>query len=494
MADQVVSPFSRMFLIENGAAPNHTPIYEGLWKAGALSAGQGTNTPIRIPSKNAYGKFETVGSIQGDAPLPELPVTARYTLDLSDLLRLTNLGCTHDVQVHFGTCQLPSNFNGGWDKVLVLETARISDYKTTELGALEPGDNAVVDEPVTFQGELVYEIKKLSATEISASNVTGEVVAVSICDQAGCGGTCGSASDGCQKVFFVQLAGGVSPGIAASVVYSDDGMGTSAKTGIATLAIGEAPNDAACVGDNLVVISEDSESLHYANISDILAAAETWAEVTTGFVAAKGPLAMWSLGPSETWIVGEGGYIYFTDDPTSGVEVQDAGVATIQDLNDVHVFDSEHAVAVGASNAVVRTTDGTIWGAKTGPAVGVVLNAVWMKSADVWFVGTAGGALYYTNDGGDSWTLKGFSGSGTGSVTDIYFATNSVGYMTHTTAAGVGRLFRTIDGGNSWVLGPESGSMPDNDRINKVRACDANKVFAGGLGGGASDGFAVKLS
>ena len=494
MADLVSSPFSRMFLIENGAAPNHSPVYEGLWKAGALSVGQGTSTPIRIPSKDAYGKFVTVGSIQGDAPLPELPVTARYTLDLSDLLRLANLGCTNDVQVHMGTCQLPSNFNGGWDKILVLETAKISDYKTTELGALEPGDNAVVDEPVTFQGQLVFEIKKLSATEVATSNITGEVVAVSVCDQAGCGGTCGSASDGCQKVFFVQLAGGVSPGIEASVVYSDDGMSTSAKTGIATLAIGEAPTDSACVGDNLVVVSNDSDSLHYANISDILTASETWTEVGTGFVGAKGPNAIWSIGPSETWIVGNGGYIYFTEDPTSSVTVQDAGVATAQNLNDVHAFDSEHAVAVGASNAVVRTTDGSTWGAKTGPAIGVALNAVWMKSADVWFVGTAGGALYYTTDGGDSWTLKGFSGSGSGSIEDIYFANNTVGYMSHTTAAGVGRLFRTVDGGNSWVVGPESGSMPDNDKINSVKACDPNTVFAGGLGGGASDGFGVKIS
>lgn len=494
MPDIVSSPFSRVFLIENGADPQNTPEYEGFWRAGSLSFGQGTVTPIRIPNQSRYGQFTTVGTIPGEPDLPELPITARYTQDLSDMLRLVNIGCEHDLQVHFGTCQNPQDFNGGWDKILVLESARISDYGTTDLGALEPGDNAVINEEVTWQGQTVYEVKKLTATEVAATNIHAEVVAVAICDQAGCGGTCGAASDGCQNVFFVQLTGGVSPGLGPNVVYSSDGMSTSAASTITTLAIGEAPNDAACAGDNLVVVSEDSESLHYADVSDLLAGIGAWTEVTTGFVAAKGPLAIWSLSPNETWIVGEGGYIYFTDDPTSGVSVQDAGVATAQDLNDVHVFDSDHAVAVGNSNAVVRTTDGSTWGAITGPAVGVSLNAVWMKSVDIWLVGSAGGRLYYTKNGGTSWTEIGFSGNGAGQVDDIFFATGAVGFMTHRTAAPVGRVFRTVDGGHSWRLGPESGSMPDNDKIASIAACSPNTAFGGGLSSGASDGFAVKLA
>jgi photosystem II stability/assembly factor-like uncharacterized protein len=158
------------------------------------------------------------------------------------------------------------------------------------------------------------------------------------------------------------------------------------------------------------------------------------------------------------------------------------------------MLDSTHGVAVGASNAVVRTVDGSTWGAITGPAVGVALNAVWMKSEDVWLVGTAGGVLYYTANAGSTWTALGFSGSGAGTVTDIYFVNQAVGYMAHTTAAPVGRLFRTIDGGNSWYLLPENGSMPDNDGINSIKACSVNTVFAGGLGGGGTDGYGVKLT
>lgn len=497
MADIVSTPYSRVFLIESGANPNTSPSYEGLWKAGGLSFGQGDITPIRIPDPDRYGAFKVVGTIPGEQDLPELGITARYEFDLSDMLRLVNIGCNHDLQVHMGQCQNPQDFNGGWDKILVLESARISNYTTGDLGALEPGDNAVINEEVTWQGQLVYEIGKLTATEVGGSTVTREVIAVAICDQAGCGGVCGEASDGCQKVFMVTLAAGGSPGLSADVIWSDDGFSTSTLIHITTLAVGETPSDAACVGDNLIVTSGaagGSDSLHYAPIADILDGTQVWTEVDTGFVATKGPLALWSLGPNETWFAGRGGYIYFSDNPTSGVTVQDAGVATAQDLNDIHAFDSTHAVAVGASNAVVRTTDGSTWGAITGPAVGVALNAVWMKSEDIWLVGSAAGRLYYTANAGTSWTEIGFSGNGAGAVDDIYFVNGTVGYMSHHTAAPVGRILRTIDGGHSWVVGPENGSMPDNDRVNSIKACSVNTLFGGGLGGGASDGFAVKLT
>lgn len=497
MVDIVTTPYSRVFLIESGAVNgNQVPVYQGQWKAGAASFGQGDLTPVRNPSASRYGAFDTVQTIAGEPDLPELAIVARYTFDLSDMLRLVNIGCNHDLQVHMGQCQNPQDFNGGWDKILVLEQARISDYGTDDLGALEPGDNAPVNENVTWQGEKLYEIGTLNAAEIAGTSIANEIVGVAICDQAGCGGACGESSDGCQNVFMVTGAAAGSPGLPAKVIYSGDGMSTSSTSTITTLTVAEQPNDLACVGDNLVVISEDSESLHYADITDLLAGTGTWTEVTTGFTATKGPLAIWSLNPNETWISAEGGYIYFTSDPTSGVTAtQHAGTATTQDLNDIHMLSSTDGVAVGGSNAVLKTTDGSTWASPgTGPAVGVALNAAWMKSSDVIFIGSAGGRLYRSNDGGATWTEVGFSGNGAGQVRDIYFVNDTVGYMVHDTAAPLARMFRTIDGGRSWYLLPENGSMPTGDRFNAVVACDVNTVFAGGLADNATDGFGVKLN
>jgi photosystem II stability/assembly factor-like uncharacterized protein len=250
------------------------------------------------------------------------------------------------------------------------------------------------------------------------------------------------------------------------------------------------------LGDYIFVISEDSDSLAYVLKSDLNAYTDpTFTEVTTGFVAAGSPRDAWSTG-SVAFIVGENGYVYSCVDATAGVTVVDAGNATTDDLNAVHALTDIFAVAVGENGAVVYTENGTLWGAvTTRPAgAGEHLTCVWVKGENEWLAGSDAGNLYVTYDKGVTWSTVTFSGSGAGTVYDIAFATNSVGYLAHATATPAGRVFRTIDGGQSWRLTPEeSGTIPANDYVGALAACinDAN-VFAGvGLADDASDGFVV---
>jgi photosystem II stability/assembly factor-like uncharacterized protein len=321
-------------------------------------------------------------------------------------------------------------------------------------------------------------------------------VDIIVCDSKNCG-FCGLPSDGCSVVFAVAASSGASPGVPAEVLFTQDGGSNWGDTSVTGLAANESPSVVGCVGTYLVVISNDSGSLFYAPITDILNGDETWTEVTTGFVVGGEPNAMFSLGPSYSWIVGDGGYVYFSSDPTGGVSVQTAGGVTTQNLNAIHGTDILNAVAVGNSNAVLYTRDGGVtWQAVTGPASGVNLNTVFMRTTTEWWVGAANGNLYYTRDSGATWATKSFAGSGAGSVGSVVFVTPSVGYLSHATAAPAGRIFRTIDGGYSWYLLPEAtGSVPANDAINKIAVCeDANIIYAGGLGDNATDGIIVKGS
>lgn len=490
------SGHSRMWLLKNRAGPVHAPSYESYWTAGAASWALGDVTNIYIPRPDQYNQFDVAGVIVGERGNPELPMTARYMADAkSVLLDLARSGCQVDVQVHMGECQDPRSFNMGWNKILVLEGAQPTNWGTTPLGAMTPSEREVVNEEVPFTGQTFYEIMRIVFQEQAAAQAVQEVVDITVCDAATCG-ACGIASDGCSVVFAVTLTAGGSPGLSAEVLYTSNGGATWDDTNVTTLSAAEDPNALACVGVYLVVISEDSESLHYAASADILAGTETWAEVTTGFVATKGPLAMWSADPQHTWMVAEGGYIYFAEDVTAGVEVQDAGVSTVQNLNAVHGIDALHLVAVGASNAVLMTDNGgETWGAVTGPDVGVTLNTVWMRSATEWLVGTATGKLWYTLDSGDTWTQKAFPGSGAGVVYDIKFSTPTVGWMAHATAAPAGRILRTIDGGYSWYVAPENNtSIPTNDAVKALALCtdNVNVVYGAGLAGNAVDGFVVK--
>ena len=488
---------TRLFMIEDRANPGNRPSYQSLGRLLGLSWAQGDITPIRVPDPAQYGKFVTVDQIKGQQGLPTISVENRLTRDLSALLDLVRKGCALDLQAHAGVCEDPRDFNGGWEKVYVFEGAQPTSYDTAELGALDADQDTPINETVPFTGQDWYELKRLVGSEIGAAEIVQEVVDLIVCDSRQCG-ECGVPSNGCEKIFGVTLSAGGSPGLPAEVIYSADAGATFGETNVSTLAANEDPTGLACSGVYLVVISNDSESLHYALLADVLAGTETWVEVTTGFVAAKGPNAIFSQGQTFNWMVGDGGYIYFSDDISAGVEVQSAGGQTVQNLNAISGIDEFNLVAVGDSNAVLFTNDGgQTWGSVTGPAPGINLNAVAVKSDLTWMVGTADGNMYYTQNGGASWAQKAFSGQGSGQVEDIVFATPTVGYMSHSTAT-AGRIFRTIDGGFSWYILPEQAglTLPANDKINALAACSENPnlVFGGGLGDNAVDGIMLKVS
>ncbi len=491
------SDMSRVWLTQFGAAPNRVPAYEGLARVDSMTVPGGDLTPIYVPDPDRYQRFIIAGTVKGEQGLPTASLMFRLEIDKRSAYETYFRNrCAHDLQLHFGLCQNPQDFNGGFESAIILEDAVPTNWDLNAIGALQPDQRAMSEEDMPFTGQRLYFVRPLVWQEQAASEVVQEIVGIVICDAATCG-ECGVPSEGCDIVFAVTLTAGGSPGLSAELVFTQDGGTNWLDTLIITLAANEDPNDLACVGANVVVISEDSESLHYAPTADILNASETWTEVTTGFVATNGPLAIWSEAPRHTWIVAENGYIYFTADPTQSVIVQSPGDVTTNDLNDVHAFSIEDVVTVGAANTVLLTRDGgDTWTSITGPAPGVVLNTVWMQGVNEWFIGTAGGQLFFTLDAGVNWTEKTFPGSGAGVVRDIKFSSKSVGYMSHDTAVPAGRILRTIDGGNSWFITPMALNiaMPANDRLNAIAACedDQNIVYAGGLGDDAIDGIIVK--
>lgn len=494
---------SRVWLIEDGAGPANVPEYLGRARARGVSWDTGDRTPVREPDPGRYGAFKTVDAIKGEASLPGISLEARYQFAVSRFLELARKRCLQDVQLHMGECEDPRDFNRGWKKIAVFEQADISNYATDDLGALNEGDNSIPLETIDLNALDFYEVTPLLFSEQAASQIVQQILDVVICDSVTCG-ACGIPSDGCQRVFALTTTAGGSPGLPAELVFTEDGGATWQETLIDTLAVNENPIRMSCVGINLVIVSANSCSIHYAPIADILTNSETWVELATGLVCPTGaPNAIFSLGSANTWLVGAGGYVYFSSDITAGFAVQSAGSVTTQPLNDIHGIDEDHLVAVGNSNAVIYTRNGgSTWASVTGPLVGATLRAVWMKGINEWFVGTGSvgnGRLYYTRDAGASWVEKVFSGSGSASsqVRDIRFATPTVGYMTHSFATPSGRLLRTIDGGNSWYVLPEgTGAIPDNDIMDQIAAVAEcpNVVYSGGLAANGTDGFLVKAA
>jgi len=489
------SGLSRVFIIEGRARSDRRPKFFGSVRAMALEQGFGDTTNIYIPDPRRYDRFKVAGQIKGEEERPTTQLQGRWALDVaSELLRLAKIQCPVDVQLHLGQCTDPSEFSE-FTKAVILEAAQIPNWATDEVGALQPDEKNPVNETADISAALMYEVLEVTAAERADDIVTNEVIDVIFCDAISCG-ECEEQSAGCNKIFAITLAAGGSPGTPADVVFSLDAGDTWGAHDIDSLGIAENPSAIACVKKYVVVVSSASNSLHYALKSEFNGYTDPgFTEVTTGFVAGGEPNAIESLG-SMGFVVGEGGYIYLVEDPTGGVTVLDAGAATVDDLNAVDALDEQFAVAVGDSGAVVYTENQSVWQQTTTRPVGIGVNltCVLVHSENYWLVGSANGRLFSTFNKGETWNEVTFPGSGSGSVRDIVRSTDSVLWMAHDTTVPVGRILRSYDGGHEWGLIPEgTASLPDNNRISALAACefDPNVVVGVGLGGNGTDGFVV---
>src|SRR4030042_320541 len=138
--------YSRVFLIDGGARPDHAPEFMSCLRAGGVEQAFGDITRIECPDPENYGGFIEVGNIQGAVERPTITLTGRYASDESSrLFDIARKRCEADIQVHFGACTDPGDFDV-FTKSVILEGARLSNWSTEDLGALAAGDNAEINE------------------------------------------------------------------------------------------------------------------------------------------------------------------------------------------------------------------------------------------------------------------------------------------------------------------------------------------------------------
>jgi photosystem II stability/assembly factor-like uncharacterized protein len=290
------------------------------------------------------------------------------------------------------------------------------------------------------------------------------------------------------------------PGTQPTCLYSADGGLTFTSDIITTMFSNEEVKDGIIIGDSIVYISNTSNSIHWTNISQLYDNLNTWVEVTSGFVATKGPNAIYSVDARHTWIVGDGGYVYFCKNHKTGVTVQDAGVATTQSLKSVHAYDTKNILAVGGNNAVIYSEDsGETWKSVTGPAVGILLSACWMWDDETWFVGEGAGGtgkLWLTTDSGLTWSQVSMPAAYV-QIDKIVFISEAEGYIS-ARDAGKSYILRTITAGNEWVVLPQGkvGVPISNTSLTDIAVCSkyGNTAYAGGLAANGTAGIIAKMT
>lgn len=488
---------NRVWYVEGGVHPTRSPQMLALGKFSTdPSQSIGEDTRITAPDPNSFDRDIQVGTVRGQEERATLAVAIRSTVQRDILLDWKNKRCRVDIFALSGKCGNPSDFTEGGEKWVYFPDGRISNHGFENYGAFGNDENNPVNSMVDMSSEEYYEFLYMKQEAIGASSTTREIYTVDVYT----GNECENCPDPCDRVLATMAGASATPGTKPSLLYSADGGETFSAQDISTLFSNEDIADGVVIGGDIVYISNIANEIHWTDIELLYDKTNVWNQTNTGFVLGKGPRAISSADARHTWIVGDGGYIYFVKNHKVKVEVQDAGVATTQNLLSVNALSADYVLAVGNSNAVVYTSNGGVsWQSVTGPSVGVNLGACWMWDATTWFAGEGAGGngkLWLTTNSGMTWSQVALPSTYL-RIDKITFVSEAEGYIAARTG-GTSIILRTITAGNEWVTLPQGKrAVPvENAYLRDIAVCSkyANTVFAGGLADNGTAGVILKMT
>jgi len=156
---------------------------------------------------------------------------------------------------------------------------------------------------------------------------------------------------------------------------------------------------------------------------------------------------------------------------TSGVSASLSSIA-VRNYNDWWIG--------GASGSLLHYTKGTLT-ALSDPTGGDTINTIALPEnrPDDVYIGTNGGEIFYTINGGSTWTEYRFPGDNAGNVNLLAFADwmGPVLYIVHTPVSGPTRLLRDLSGGVGGNTNVETITVPSNIGFNDIFVEGVNDVF-----------------
>jgi len=426
--------------------PNHPAEYLGCTDVGDVTSPQGDLTLMQCFA--AWGGWKTVGKKRG-APGP-------VTTDLTQLTFLTR-SYLERIRGQYGLALLERDATGradsfqNWTRALILSKVRNTSKTISGILMHDTDDD-------TNQGFSVSAWPPaIEAMEIEGSRISSTEVL------------------GFTDVAMLKISTGITPvkyGVAvtdaaagkASVWITDDGGSTWTITAlpfantqdIKSCAILDMGNDVR----RLIVGREGTGAAVQGQTAYSDDDGVTWVVVSLGgATAGHGPTmggSIFALDMHHVWLASVTGRIYFSDDAGQSWAVQNAGLICVTPYTGIKFLsDGMTGYAVTSAGVVVKTVDGGInWMACSAAVTGVPdLTCLEIRDADNVWVGDVANELWFTEDGGDSWTQRvGWYGSGgaTGEIRSISFANDYVGFMLAYAGAAKAYLYETIDGGATW--------------------------------------------
>jgi photosystem II stability/assembly factor-like uncharacterized protein len=460
----------------------------------------GGRDPIRVhdPLRRAGGAYRLVGETTSS---PDFPSSTVNFMERHGGVPWVDFdaGCFNNFYEVVGPCKRPDDFINGWsDYVKIYSYGRANNHDESGLTTQEDDNASMI--AVEFQFAAIYKIGALLFGEKGAGEVEREVVAMVWAGGIDCG-ACGPGDNGISRLYAVtKSSGAASPGTPAEIIYTIDGGATFAQQNITGLGGTVDPTGIALAGNTLIVLDTAGNGYWTSDINTLTGVPGTWSNVTSGFVASKQPTDIYVAGSSEVYFSGNGGYIYRSTDLASGVTAIETGNVNTSNYVRIHGQD-DTIVVVGDSGKIVKTNNrGTTWANVTLSPTSATVRAVLVLDDYRYWVGTSGGVVYYTINGGETFVAQTLPGGTLTVIDDIVAATDEVIHIAARTATPTGRLITTWNGGQKWTSSASATqriqSLPTATRFNRIAVprtgqptTDANTIALGGLSGGGTDGI-----
>lgn len=460
----------------------------------------GGRNPIRYhdPQRRGGGAYRLIGETT-DAP--DFPGATFGFMERHGGVPWVDFdaGCPNNFYEVVGPCKRPDDFINGWsDFVKIYSWGRANSHNESG-NTTQEDDNASMTE-VEFSFAAIYKVGALLFGEKAASEVEREVVDLVFAGGIDCG-ACGPSDDGTKRLYAVtKSSGAASPGTPAEIIYTVDGGATFAQQNITGLGGTVDPTAIEIVGNYLVVLDTAGNGYWFAEINTLTGVPGSWTNVTAGFVTSKQPTDIYVVSPNEVYFSAKGGYIYKSTDIPSGVTTLDAGNVNTTDYQRIHGQD-DTIVVVGDSGKIVKSSNrGVTWANVTLSPTSATVRAILVLDDYRFWVGTSGGKVYYTVNGGETFAEQTLPGGTLTVIDDIIAATDEVLHIAARTSTPTGRIITSWCGGQKWASSAANNArlqnVPTVTRFNRLAAprtgqatTDSNILALGGLSGGGTDGI-----
>ena len=475
----------RVFVQKSGRNCGSFYKYHSSMKIDGLDKTVGDVTSIYVPDPKRYDEFIEAATISGAESRATSTLTGYLPLKNKGALEdLYNQKCAFDLQIHYGSCTRPDDFNE-FDSAIILKDVRLTSYGVSTLTARGPEERAAIDETAAISIGSFYRVFNIEEAVVRPPSFVADTFPMAILNAgpANCGDDCDDRTDGCSVWISPYVS---DDGTISFAITLNNGLtwtaqsSNSGDTHVGTAAQVDALIDSGFI--YYVTASATISRLYKVSIDSLLNGnADTIRVAETEATTPATLIYRLAASDNYIWMVGGDGAtdgVVYTYNKYTRETIEYR--LTSADFFGIDVFDENHVVVVGDDDTVYYSTVHGVFGpVAVAPTSTNYISSVHMFSKSHWIIGSSGG-LYCTSNSGASWSNRNTSAG----TVRLAFYDDILGY-----AVDAQGTFRTLDSGNTWLR----TQFNVNEEMHNIVICqdDPNVYWASG-GEATTPGFLLK--